>query len=164
MWRESANVSQAFVIIIQYARAVQALRKYKTQLIYYNLKDNTEKLVKVLAKLHRGSMLKGYKAIWFTSRMWKREKIFKEEKEKYIQSFNEALSVKDKDLIQRNKKIEELTSMLESYKGKENEWLSKLKHAEKQKAALEFEKNEILKSKKSASGDTTAISYLEEKV
>lgn len=143
---------------------MQALRKYKTQLIYYNLKDNTEKLAKVLGKLHRGSLFKGYKAIWFASRIWKKEKVFKEEKEKYIQSFNEALSIKDKELVQRNKKVEELTNILESYKGKENEWLSKLKHAEKQKAALEFERNEILKSKKSASGDSTAISYLEEKV
>lgn len=152
--------------ILQHSRTTSALRKYKTQLIYYNLKDNTEKLTNSLANLYKGSLLRGFKAIWFTSKAWKSERIFKEEREKYIKSFNEAIANKDKEVGQYMKKLDELNNVAISSKNKENELLSKLKSRDKQIASLEQEKSDIMKSKKGPSGDSTAISIkvLEEKV
>lgn len=111
-------------------------------------------------------MLKGFKAIWLKSKAWKTEKLYKEEKEKYLKTLNDAVIAKDKEIAQYAKKIDELNNTLLTSKSKENDFISKIKHKEKQIATLEMEKGDILKAKKSISGDSTSTSIriLEERV
>ena len=159
--KESINVAQAFSKINSETKNASALRKYKTQLVYYSLKDNTSQLVNAIANLHKKSVLKGFKALWFTSKAYKNERVFKEEKEKYT----ESLVAKDREITQYAKKLEELNSIAISSKNKEAELMSKLKQREKQISALEVEKADVLKSKKSISGENTALNRaLEEKL
>lgn len=111
--------------------------------------------------------MKGFRAILFVSKAWKNEKAMKEEKEKYIKSYNEALLSKNQELIQSNKKVEELNAILAASRSKENDLMSKLKQKEKQILALESENVDLTRSKKSPSGDGTAhstIRALEERV
>ena len=103
-------------------------------------------------------MSRGFKAIWFTSKAWKNERIFKEEKEKYAKTLNDVIAAKDKELSQYNKKFEELNSLVQSSKTKEADFAVKLKQKERQISALELEKADILRSKKIVSGDSTAVS------
>jgi len=130
------------------------------------LKDNTEKLTGAIGNLYKGCMLRGFKAIWLKSKSWKTEKLYKEEKEKYLKTLNDTVIAKDKELAQYAKKVDELNTILLNSKSKENDLMSKLKHKEKQVAALEMEKGDILKAKKSISGDSTntSIRILEERV
>jgi len=164
--RDSSSLAQGFLRILQYSRTTSAIRKYKTQLVYYNVKENTEKMVNTLANLQRGALLKGFKSIWLNSKSWKSFREFKEEKDKLVKTYNEALSAKDREIAQYIKKIEELNNLTAASKSKENDFVSKLKQKEKHIAALELEKVNILNSKKSISGDSTAISIkvLEERV
>jgi len=164
--KDSVSLAQGFLRILQYSKTSSALRKYKTQLVYYNVKENTEKLVNSLGNLQKGALLKGFKAIWLNSKSWKTFREFKDEKDKLVKTYNEALSSKDREIAMYVKKIEDLNNLTAASKSKENDFVSKLKQKEKHIAALELEKVNILNSKKSISGDSTAISIkvLEERV
>ena len=111
-------------------------------------------------------MSKGFRAIWFASKISKKEKTFKDEKEKYIKTFNDAMLVKDQEIIQYSKRTEELGNLLMAAKSKENDLMTKIKQKDKQIAALEFERTDPGKTKKSPAGDRTAhsIRALEERV
>jgi 23S rRNA pseudoU1915 N3-methylase RlmH len=119
-----------------------------------------------VAILHKGSLSKGFRAIWFASKITKKEKTFKEEKEKYIKTFNEAMLVKDQEITQYSKRVDELGNLVMAAKSKENDLLTKVKQKDKQIATLEFERNDPGKTKKSPAGDRTAhsIRALEERV
>jgi len=164
--KESTHIAQAFHRILLHNKTTHELRKYKTQLIYHNVKDNTERMSRALANLYKGSLSRGFKAIYFTAETWKNERLLKNEKEKYAKTFSEALANKDKEIASYIKKIEELNGQVAASRSKETDFASKLKHKEKQLAALELEKVDILKSKKSMSGDSTSISIkvLEERL
>jgi len=164
--KESSNATNAFQKILEHSKASQTIKKYRTQLIYYNLKDNTQTLTTAINNLYKGCMLKGFKAIWLKSKAWKTEKLYKEEKDKYLKTLNDAIIAKDKEIAQYAKKIDELNNSVLASKSKENDFITKIKHKEKQIAALEMEKGDILKAKKSISGDSTntSIRILEERI
>lgn len=148
--RESNRITQAFSKILEHGKMNTALRRHRTQLIYYNLKDNTEKLVNVLNSLRRKSQHRAFKAVWLTGKVWKAEKQFRDEKDKYIKTFNDALAAKEKEVIQHKKKADDFTSKEDNYKLQINELKKQLENG--------FAKNH------SGANTTASIKELQERV
>jgi len=122
-------------------------------------------MVRGLSQLQRGSLNRGFRAIWLLSKLYKAEKHFKEEREKYIKSFNESLLAKDAEITTYKKKIEDLNGVVIASRTKEADLLAKLKQREKQIQSLEAERADIIKSKKSSGGENAQeIKALEEQI
>ncbi len=122
-------------------------------------------MARTLGSIKRSGVTKGFKAIWLFSKFSRAEKQLKEEKEKYIKGYNEAIGAKDSEILQYKKKLEDLNLAIQSSKNKEAELNNKLKSREKQIQALENEKIEIGKSKKVPAGESSQeIRYLEDQI